>query len=120
MKLSEVFSSLLSAEDQAVGNVSAAKNEVESLRKKSRESFEDDRRAALDAAREAARARFDDAKQRGEKEALDILNAGESERRKITELFEKNVDKIMTSLVNEVAATCAARVRAAKEKERAV
>ena len=109
MKLSEVFSSLLSAEDQAVENVSIAKNEAERLRRKSRESFEDERRAAIDAAHSHARALVDGARHRGEKEALDILNLGESERKKIIELFERNVDKIMTSLANEVAEKYAAR-----------
>ena len=111
MKLAEVFSSLLSAEDQAVENVSAAKSEAERLRANARASFEDKRRAALDAAHANARAVVDGARQRGDKEALDILSSGESERRKITELFEGNADRLMTALADEVAGECSARAR---------
>lgn len=111
MKLSEVFSSLLSAEDQAVENVNAAKNEAERLRRNAYENYENKRRAALDAAHANARSVVDGARQRGDNEALDILNSGESERKKITELFEKNVDDLMSSLADEIAEKCAARAR---------
>ncbi|MCL2146464.1 MAG: hypothetical protein FWH52_01530 [Synergistaceae bacterium] len=118
MKLSEVFSFLLSAEDQAAENVRTAKNEVERLRRKSRESFEAARRTALSDAHKRARALVESSRQRGEKEALEILNSGESGRRKITELFENNVDEIITSLTNEVAEKYAARTRKAVRKEK--
>jgi len=118
MKLSEVFASLLSAEDQAVESVSAAKNESERMRRNARMNFEDKRRTALDAAHAAARAVVDGARQRGDKEALEIQNSGESERRKITELFEKNVDMIMTALANDIAEECLTRARS-KTKARA-
>ncbi|MCL1875889.1 MAG: hypothetical protein FWF87_06485 [Synergistaceae bacterium] len=114
MKLSEVFASLLSAEDQAVEYVSTAKSKAERLRANARVNYEEKRRAALDTAHAAARAVVDGARQRGDKEALDILNSGESERRKMAELFQKNVDQLMTALVNEVAEECMARARSVK------
>jgi vacuolar-type H+-ATPase subunit H len=111
MKLSEVFSLLLSAEEQAVENVRAAKNEVEKLRRKSREGFEGARKAAISDAHVRARSLVEESRQRGEKEALSILKVGETGRMKIIELFENNVDTIMTSLANEVAAKYSARAR---------
>ena len=111
MKLSEVFSLLLSAEDQAVENVRAAKNEVERLHRKSRESFEEARNAVISEARKNARARVEEARERSGKEALDILNSGETGRKKIIELFENSVDRIMTSLTNEVVEKYVARAR---------
>ena len=118
MKLSEVFSSLLSAEDQAAENVSAANTEAERLRRNANEIFENKRRAALDEAHANARAIVDSARQRSDKEALDILNSGESERKKITELFGKSADSLMSSLVNEAAEECITRARG-KTKEKA-
>jgi vacuolar-type H+-ATPase subunit H len=111
MKLSEVFSSLLSAEDQAVEYVSNAKNEALRLRRNTRVSFEDKRKTALDAAHGFARAVIDSARQRGEKEAIEIMTSGESERYKITELYEKNVDALMTALADEIAEECVTRAR---------
>ena len=111
MKLSEVFSSLLSAEDKAVEYVSSAKNEAERMNRSARVDFEDKRAAALEAAHENARVLVDEARIRGEREANEILSSGESERNKITELFEKNVDALMTDLANEIAEECARRAR---------
>jgi ATP synthase H subunit len=113
MKLSEVFSSLLSAEDQAVEYVSSAKYEAERLHRNARMGFEDKRKSALDAAHDFAREAIDGAKQRGEKEAIEIRTSGESERNKITELFEKNADVLMAALVNEMAEGYVSRARSA-------
>lgn len=111
MKLSEVFSSLLSAEDQAVGNVDDAKNEAEGLRRNAHKTFEDKRSTTLDSAHANARAIVDGARQRGDKEAFEILNAGESERKKISEFFEVNAEGLMESLANEVAEGYTVRAR---------
>jgi vacuolar-type H+-ATPase subunit H len=103
MNLSEVFSSLLSAEDQATKNLVAAKDDVEKLRRDTYESFEDVRKTTLHDAHAEARALVEAARQRGHNEAIHILSEGASERDKITELLEKNVRDLVASLVNEVA-----------------
>ena len=111
MKLSEIFSSLLLAEDRAAEDINTAKKEAERLLTKTRSSFDNNRRESLDNAHAAARVVVENARQRGDNEALDILNAGKAERMKINELFEKNVDVIMASLANEVAEECVANVK---------
>ena len=103
MKLSEVFSSLLLAENKATENVGATKDEVDRLHRKTRADFEFKRKTALGAARAEANALVKAAKLRGDNEAVDILNAGESERKVIIELFDSNVRCLMSALANEVA-----------------
>ena len=110
LSLSEVFLSLLSAEDQAIGNVNAAKNEAEILIRSSHESLRAKRNTVLHTTRESARALVETAGKRGDEEALNIINLGESETREITELFESNVDELMANLANEVAEEYATRV----------
>jgi vacuolar-type H+-ATPase subunit H len=118
MKLSEVFSSLLQAEDQAAEYVSDAKNEAERLHRKARMDFEDKRKTALDVAHGNARATVDGARIRGDKEAIEILALGESERNKITELFEKNVDELMAALANETAEEYVTRARSTRKNKK--
>lgn len=112
MKLSEVFSELLSAEEKSNQTVKNARDSVDALRSEARAKIEGARKTSLEELHVKSELIEKNARADADSEILKIKNAASAAAAKITELFERNAADAMTRLADDVALACVSRARA--------
>ena len=111
MKLSEVLSVLLKAEDEALEIRSAAEQEAKAIIQKMHDKFAQDQESCLNSAREEARSQVESTKQAVEMEALHISELALKAREKMQEHFDRKTPELIAKLAEETATKYAAQGR---------
>lgn len=103
MKLSEVLTVLLKAEDEAVEIRLDAERQAKALIEKARNAFSENQEARLKAAREEARAQVESARQAVEIDAQHVLALSKASCEKIQDHFDNKIPQLINQLADELA-----------------
>jgi V/A-type H+-transporting ATPase subunit G/H/F-type H+-transporting ATPase subunit b len=104
VNLSTVLSELLAAEDDAVGNVEAARRKASEILREARERFAADQEARLTAARAQSKAIVESARHSAELEAAQIADMGVRGRQRMKDRFEEAAPEIVRAMAKDTAA----------------